>query len=1072
MQIVNINVCVFQEARTPEELDEERVHKMQMKEQMKVVRGMVSRKPRGGAAAAATPKLAPKPEMEVPPLSGAVMIRSSPPPPSTPMTPASAANVPPGSVPTTMPGYLCINVPIFVPSSSKSSTTETSTTAGILPAPTILPMMPQSSTPGASVAAPVPILPNLPGAASAPMPPGMTINLGVPPGGPGQHAGAVTMPVNSTNTPIVASSPGDSAHAPASDQVPPLVRPQEEEEDEDLEPGEIRRPAPPVYLGGAANPVVNLQPMSQPSMPVPVQPRMEGQASIAIKCEDGQVRFFPIQGPGVPPPPPMPHLMPVKAEPQDSTTQDDIPTPPGVVEVRPTDENEDGVLNLVMRRDEDGTEEWRNSSYPQDLSTKQYRPPHDLNRIYYPLLGLSSEAQTPEGSEVIDLSVKTVMPSGGDSSHPTPGNTPPMVDGQPKGRKRGLDGLVAKLWQTKIKRSEHDSPLVSNRSTPASSPPIVDHTPAVGLPTLAVLPIQHDIYQPAANSAQDDIEGYPSPIKPSHNQDFCMNKFHTCKICKQLFEKAEDMWEHALQHDESHNSRCNVCDYKAPSITDMVKHNYQEHGEMFPPTPTPLEGNLPQVETKNEDYYCSVCGKGFSDPTELREHVLQHNEDESMEFICEYDRCKLKFTTNRDLWYHIEKAHLKKSNPKRYACPAKDCDRRFASLNHLKRHMVAHSNTRPIACAFPGCDKTFKEVQNLSKHQSKHMGQAPCRCVLCGFACEDPSGMSIHMKESHWMDAQVMLGASIMDGVLEEEEPPLTDEHNASDGQKSAERKSTERENGKKNMNGENGKNTDCTVKAGSDARSGYFTTVMKIKYNTSGQATLTEEKSSYHPQETKFHVCKICKQLFETAQKMWSHRLVEHDELNKIYCELCSFNTESRLELETHAMTVHHQELPDTKEYMCCWCGKVFSSRHGFRHHVLKHSEDGPPEYPCPQDNCDEKFLSRLAIKLHMHQAHPKPAQDTPPDTTVPSADGDDNSQGSNLSSNEHLVCDYKGCDKSFREAKHLKVHKMLHTDEKPLKCAQCDYSCRQRNSMNWHMKSKHNMQKQVTPDGRTIYV
>ena len=47
-----------------------------------------------------------------------------------------------------------------------------------------------------------------------------------------------------------------------------------------------------------------------------------------------------------------------------------------------------------------------------------------------------------------------------------------------------------------------------------------------------------------------------------------------------------------------------------------------------------------------------------------------------------------------------------------------------------------------------------------------------------------------------------------------------------------------------------------------------------------------------------------------------------------------------------------------------------------------------------------------------------------------------------------------------------------MLHTDEKPLKCTLCVYSCRQRNSMNWHMKTKHSLNKHVTYEGKTIYV
>jgi hypothetical protein len=69
-------------------------------------------------------------------------------------------------------------------------------------------------------------------------------------------------------------------------------------------------------------------------------------------------------------------------------------------------------------------------------------------------------------------------------------------------------------------------------------------------------------------------------------------------------------------------------------------------------------------------------------------------------------------------------------------------------------------------------------------------------------------------------------------------------------------------------------------------------------------------------------------------------------------------------------------------------------------------------------------------------------------------------------------IECDFPGCRRTFRELKHLKVHRMQHTDERPLACALCNYSCRQRNSLNWHMKSRHGLKNRVTEDGKTIYV
>lgn len=78
----------------------------------------------------------------------------------------------------------------------------------------------------------------------------------------------------------------------------------------------------------------------------------------------------------------------------------------------------------------------------------------------------------------------------------------------------------------------------------------------------------------------------------------------------------------------------------------------------------------------------------------------------------------------------------------------------------------------------------------------------------------------------------------------------------------------------------------------------------------------------------------------------------------------------------------------------------------------------------------------------------------------------------GTGNSTDGRVTCEFPSCRREFRELKHLKVHRMQHTDERPLSCALCTYTCRQRNSLNWHMKSRHGLSKSVTDDGRTVYV
>jgi predicted RNA-binding Zn-ribbon protein involved in translation (DUF1610 family) len=227
---------------SPEEMEEEKTHKIHMKEQMNVVRGFVNNRKKGGKGGGLPKLLAPKPPPSIEAaieaaVSGAMMMNQQghqpnmmgqgPPAnmmghgqgPLSPSDPSPRGSPAAAQTPTTMQGYMCINVPIFVPSSTNTSTTPTSSSSNGLPQqPMMLPMM---SSPG-----PMPMMP-MPGA------PGqqhmlLPVTQAPPPGhGTVSHAGnngAMTIPVNSTNTPIMMSTPNKQRDSPNSD-LPPLIPP-------------------------------------------------------------------------------------------------------------------------------------------------------------------------------------------------------------------------------------------------------------------------------------------------------------------------------------------------------------------------------------------------------------------------------------------------------------------------------------------------------------------------------------------------------------------------------------------------------------------------------------------------------------------------------------------------------------------------------------------------------------------------------------------------------------------------------------------------------------------------------
>jgi len=51
--------------------------------------------------------------------------------------------------------------------------------------------------------------------------------------------------------------------------------------------------------------------------------------------------------------------------------------------------------------------------------------------------------------------------------------------------------------------------------------------------------------------------------------------------------------------------------------------------------------------------------------------------------------------------------------------------------------------------------------------------------------------------------------------------------------------------------------------------------------------------------------------------------------------------------------------------------------------------------------------------------------------------------------------VCEV--CQRSFDRSDHLKIHKLVHTGDKPYACNHCNYRCNQKSNLKTHMKRLH---------------
>ncbi|XP_069115471.1 uncharacterized protein [Argopecten irradians] len=171
-------------------------------------------------------------------------------------------------------------------------------------------------------------------------------------------------------------------------------------------------------------------------------------------------------------------------------------------------------------------------------------------------------------------------------------------------------------------------------------------------------------------------------------------------------------------------------------------------------------------------------------------------------------------------------------------------------------------------------------------------------------------------------------------------------------------------------------------------------------------------------------------------------------DHSTPIPCEVCQETFRDGRTLKRHIKVEH----PGTYALQKA---KLMSLR--------KHSEDQPQPNPkshelkvywCPVEECRKKFYSKFRIKLHMKKWHSNKQG-------PPSPGGEGGKKKGRGQFRQFTVkgytCSWPGCDEEFQTERNLKVHLLLHRDEKPLQCDFCEYRCRQRSALGWHTRKHH---------------
>ncbi|KAH3874363.1 uncharacterized protein LOC127869209 [Dreissena polymorpha] len=201
----------------------------------------------------------------------------------------------------------------------------------------------------------------------------------------------------------------------------------------------------------------------------------------------------------------------------------------------------------------------------------------------------------------------------------------------------------------------------------------------------------------------------------------------------------------------------------------------------------------------------------------------------------------------------------------------------------------------------------------------------------------------------------------------------------------------------------------------------------------------------------TEFPTCESCNAPLVTVEELSQHG----DAI--IACDECDAMFKSLPEFYEHK-TWHKNSLVSSQAFECDFCGKSYQYYHALQFHRRTHRER---RVPCLEKTCDMKFRSRKEMEHHFDAKHPDKKE-----YFHCIYDGCTKKFLKNFHLQEHIrvkhynikafQCPWPGCTKEFAAQRHLKIHLLIHRDEKPMKCDHCEYRCRQRSAMNWHMR-KH---------------
>lgn len=495
--------------------------------------------------------------------------------------------------------------------------------------------------------------------------------------------------------------------------------------------------------------------------------------------------------------------------------------------------------------------------------------------------------------------------------------------------------------------------------------------------------------------------------------------FH-CRICKKGF------WNKSLLY--LHQRKCRLEENSEDVTAWQMEGPLKAHIDFALNDPT---------SHFNEDSESSGSWQNLSCPEEKKPESNTGNEKKTVQYQC--SECEKTFTDGLMLISHLEEHGREEQEKKRKTCPK--CQRVFASLNNLEKHMKMHGETNVKEISCPKCPSKFSTLSKLEEHKVFHDQKRSFSCKVCHLRFRTKISLCEHFSEDHPEDAFHCL---YCEKAYSQKKSLYRHYNQCHQNERMTlkttvpEKRSTDKPPSSQvsTAGDESDKyESDSTEHSDSDSAD-YF------PCHVCGKTFLTSESLEDHQLchlGKKPHECEECGKCFYQASQLQQHQRMHKSEFQ---CRLCGRGFVSLFALRKHKHT-HGRKRP----YRCSKCHLSFKGSLHLAEHMATHREES---FPC--DICNCVFPSKSSRVEH-RKSHSKS------DERRSQVSKEESQKPPSYSAGFQREFKYRCgvCSERFKDPEELSEHGCLESKGRLYSCLKCDKHFLHASHLKKHNNSSH---------------